>query len=360
MVVFSGIRTTAAREKAGRSHAAGKKESSRIRELERELVATREHLQSTIEELETSNEELKSTNEELQSANEEMQSTNEELETSREELQSVNEELVTVNSELQMKVEQISQINNDMNNLLTGTEIATIFLDNDLRIKRFTPAVTKIVCLIDSDIGRPIRDIAVNVADSDILQDMRLVLDTLVIREREIRLIEGGWYFMRIIPYRTSDNIIDGLVATFTDITLQKLAEETLRGSLNYVDNILETVREPLVVLSADLTVLSVNRSFYTVFRTLPGETVGKKLPDLGNGQWNIPLLLASLEGVLESHNDFDNLRVEHNFESIGRRVMLLNAREITQGKSDRKMILLAIEDITPGNGNRGDAADKN
>jgi two-component system CheB/CheR fusion protein len=192
----------------------------RIADLERELSAKEEYVQTAMEELETSNEELKSMNEELQSSNEELQSSNEELETSREELQSVNEELVTVNAELQQKIEELSQANNDMNNLLAGTGIGTVFVDHQLRIQRFTPAATQIISLIQTDVGRPISDIVSRLeADQDLVGDIQRVLDTLAIKEAEVRTANGRHYLMRIQPYRTVDNVIEGAVITFVDVS---------------------------------------------------------------------------------------------------------------------------------------------
>ncbi len=196
----------------------------RIKTLEQELQSTREYLQTTIEELETSNEELKSTNEELQSTNEELQSANEEMETSKEELQSTNEELETVNSELQHKVDELSRANNDLNNLLASTEIGTIFLDTKLCINRFTPSAAKVFNLIPTDIGRPISDITSNITDENFSKDAEEVLNTLNKREAEVKTREGAWYSMRMMPYRTVENVIDGVVITFTDITKIKLA----------------------------------------------------------------------------------------------------------------------------------------
>ena len=201
-----------------------------IAALERDLRIKSETLQTTIEELETSNEELKSTNEELQSTNEELQSTNEELETSKEELQSVNEELVTVNTELQQKMDGLSRANNDMNNLLAGTGIGMLFVDHQLRIQRFTPATTQIINLIQTDIGRPVSDLVSNLAGYDRLgKDVEAVLDNLIPREAEVQTRNGNWYLMRILPYRTVENVIEGAVLTFVDIGGQKRAEEELR-----------------------------------------------------------------------------------------------------------------------------------
>ena len=201
-----------------------------IAALQRELHAKEEYLQTANEELETSNEELKSSNEEMQSVNEELQSTNEELETSKEELQSINEELATVNTELQTKVADLSQANNDMNNLLAGTGIATIFVDHKLRILRFTPTATEIINLIQSDRGRPVGHIVSNLVGYDRLPaDAQGVLDTLVPKDVDVQTTAGRWYTMRIRPYRTLDNVIDGAVITFVDVTEIKRAQEALR-----------------------------------------------------------------------------------------------------------------------------------
>ena len=196
-----------------------------VSSLERELESNKETLQTTIEEMETSNEELKSTNEELQSVNEELQSANEELETSKEELQSTNEELVTVNTELQNKVDELSQANNDIINLLASTEIGTIFLDTNLCIKRFTPPMTKIFNLIQTDLGRPISDITTKIRYTDLKKDAIEVLKTLARRDVEVQDDDGKWYTMSTSPYRTTENVIDGIVMTFVDITKIKDAE---------------------------------------------------------------------------------------------------------------------------------------
>ena len=206
------------------------KSAARIKALQEELRAKEEYLQTANEELETSNEELKSSNEEMQSVNEELQSTNEELETSKEELQSVNEELATVNNELQTKVTDLSRLNNDMNNLLAGTGIATIFVDYQLRILRFTPTATGIINLIQSDVGRPVSHIVSNLKGYDrLIADVKAVLDNLIPKEVEVQTIEGNWYAMRIMPYRTTDNVIEGAVITFIDITEMKNISEALR-----------------------------------------------------------------------------------------------------------------------------------
>ena len=205
---------------------------ARIAALKQELLAKEEYLQTANEELETTNEELKSSNEEMQSVNEELQSTNEELETSKEELQSVNEELSTVNAELQNKVADLSRANNDMNNLLAGTGIATVFVDHQLHILRFTPTATKIINLILSDVGRPINHVVSNLPGYDrLVADVKIVLDSLIPKEVEVQTSTGAWYTMHIQPYRTLDNVIEGAVITFVDITETVQTREALRKS---------------------------------------------------------------------------------------------------------------------------------
>jgi two-component system CheB/CheR fusion protein len=204
--------------------------TDRVSDLQRELSHAKEVHQSTIEELETANEELKSTNEELQSTNEELQSANEELETAKEEMQSLNEELQTVNAELQGKVEELSRANDDMKNLLNGTDIATIFLDHELNIKRYTDQARKVIRLIPSDVGRPVGDLVSKLKYSGLADDALDVLHSLVFKEAEVQSEDGGWYLMRILPYRTTENVIDGLVVTFVDITkIKGLQNETRR-----------------------------------------------------------------------------------------------------------------------------------
>ena len=205
---------------------------TRLRALQRELQAKDEYLQATQEEMQTANEELRSSNEELQSTNEELQSTNEELETSKEELQSVNEELSTVNTELQSKVTDLSRVNNDMNNLLAGTGIGTVFVDQRLRIRRFTPAVTEFINLIPTDVGRPLGHIVSNFAGYDrLVADVQAVLDTLSPCDVEVQTRTGASYLLRIRPYRTSENVVEGAVITFTEATAVKVAQAALRES---------------------------------------------------------------------------------------------------------------------------------
>ncbi|MBU1249037.1 MAG: PAS domain-containing protein, partial [Proteobacteria bacterium] len=234
----------AAPDDSGEGHALCADSGARVEALKQELRVKEEYLQSTIEELETSNEELKSSNEEMQSLNEEAQSTNEELETSKEELQSINEELATVNNELQSKVADLSQANNDMRNLLAGTGIATVFVGHNLQILRFTPLATQIINLIPSDVGRPVAHTVSNLVGYDrMVADVQAVLDTLIPKELEVQTADGNWYSMRIRPYRTLENVIEGAVLTFSDITEMTKIRETLRKA-NELQRLAVVVRD--------------------------------------------------------------------------------------------------------------------
>ncbi len=320
-------------------------EQRHIEELEFELAYTKENLQSTIEEQYASNEELKCTNEEMQSTNEELQSTNEELETSKEELQSINEELVTVNSELQAKIMQLADMQNDMKNLLDNIHIGTLFLDQQLVIRRFTREATQIYRLVASDVGRSLSDIKSELEGDDLLHDALTVLDNLVPIEREVKIKKGNCYLARIQPYRTLENMIDGVVLTFTDITDRSLSLE-LQEAGQLAESIVNTVREPLLVLNGQLNAVTASRSFYQTFQVTSGETLGRPIYSLGNGQWDIPELRSLLEAVMTQRQVFDDYPVELDFPNIGQRKMLLNARQIIGQHGGAQLILLAMSEV--------------
>lgn len=324
-----------------------KKEAGRLRHLEQELQFTRESLRRTVEELEAANEELKSTNEELQSTNEELQSANEELETSKEEMQSLNEELQTVNAQLQSKVDALSEASEDMQNLLNSTAVATIFLDADLKIKRFTEETRELIKLIPSDAGRFIGDLASNLHYTGLVADAREVLRTLVFKEREIQTTGGSWRQLRISPYRTTDNVIDGLVITFVDINHVKRAEQAAQASRLYAENIVDTVREPLLILDHQLRVVSANHSFYRFFHTTPAQVEHLPLARIGRGQWNIPKLRQALGETLTRKTVLNDFVVKHKFPVIGQKTLVLNARRLQQSPELPELILLAMEDAT-------------
>jgi len=252
--------------------------------LEEELMNTRERLQATIEELEASNEELKSSNEELTSMNEELQSSNEELESSREELQSLNEELNTVNQELNYKIEEVTKVNSDLSNLLGSTKIATLFLDQGLTIKRFTPPITEFFNLLDLDVGRPIDDIAHKMDYDGLTNDIQGVIDTLVPFEKEVKSKSGKWFIMRITPYRTVNNMIDGTVITFVDVSLLKDIQQNLRSKTAELETLLRTVPDTYFRLNRKLEILD-----YKIGQgplpVLSGELFGQQLDRVLPGQ---------------------------------------------------------------------------
>jgi two-component system CheB/CheR fusion protein len=227
-----------------------------MEELEGELLEARKDLQSTVEDLEASNEELKATNEEITSINEELQSMNEELQTSKEELQSLNEELSTVNSQLERKVNELEEATNDLKNLLRSTDIATLFLDPELRIRMFTPRVSRLFDVLPGDVGRPLQHFQPKADDPDLLADARAVLESLVPREAEVRDHEGRWYVRRAVPYRTEDNRIDGVVLTFVDITAVKTAEDELAEINRDLERRVER-RTALLRLLQDVTAIA-------------------------------------------------------------------------------------------------------
>ena len=352
LVVFQDVVPPGAQKQTRIRPIAMEKQGHKASELERELLYTRETLQATIEEQQASNEELKSTNEELQSTNEELQSTNEELETSKEELQSVNEELVTVNSELQAKIGQLYQTENDMKNLLDSTNIGTIFLSNDLHIKRFTQSAVKVVNLIPSDVGRPLSDIVSKLNYKNIIGDVQHVLDTLVYKETEVATNDNKIYLMRIMPYRTLDNMIDGAVITFTDLSVARKASEELLD--------LEALRVPvaLLILDQDLKTVEANRFFCSHFGILKEDVLGKSIEALWSGNEYTHALTAALRDLIDNDTRVQDYRIEHTFPQAGHKRMLINALKILHGDKEKQLILLIIEEennarsgIRPGPG---------
>ena len=232
-----------------------------------------------------------------------------------------------------------------MKNLLDSTRIATLFLDNQLRIRRFTSEATKIINLIQSDVGRPVSHIVSNLEQDTLSRDAQEVLDSLVLKERAVRTKDGRWYLNRVIPYRTLDNVIDGVVITFTDITAQKTAE-SIQAARNLAEGIVETVGDPLIALDGSLRVVAANSAFYRLFQTVSDATVGQLFYDLGNGQWNIPRLRELLERILPQNSRVDNFIVEHDFPRIGRKKMTINALRIHREGIGAETILLTIKDI--------------
>lgn len=313
--------------------------------LEQELETTRGYLRSIIEEQQATNQDLRAANEEILSSNEELQSTNEELQTAKEEIQATNEELTTINDELYRRHAETMQVSNDFQNLLGSINIPILMLEGDLRIRRFTPTAAPLFNLIPTDIGRPFSDIKHNLNIPDLDLQAREVIQTLHLKTQEVQDQQGQWYDLRIRPYRTLDDRIDGVVIVLVEIDALKRQSEELKAAHDYAEAIIQTVRESLVILNADLRVIMANQPFYDTFQVSPGETEQVQIFELGNGQWNIPQLRSLLEEILPHNTQVENFQVDHEFEQIGRKTMLLNARQLSRANGEQ-LILLAIEDM--------------
>lgn len=312
-----------------------------LREMERELRGTRQRLQATIEELEGLNEELRSSNEELLSMNEELQTT-------KEETQSANEELKTVNAEVRSKIDELNQAHGDLQNLFRSNEVATIFLDRNLEIQRFTPAATALFRLRDSDVGRPIGEIVSRFAAAgDLSADIGRVLDSLEPHETEVHALEGDrWFTLRVFPYRTVDDVIAGAVLTFTDVTDLKRIELQLRLQQGYAEAIVESVPEPIVVLDGELRLLSASPSFFERFGFDEEQARGEKLGRLDGPTWD----MAELHRLLSKGRPGDSVQFEVELDSArhDRAQFVAHARRIADpGGSSNHHILLYLTDVT-------------
>jgi two-component system CheB/CheR fusion protein len=323
----------------------GRSPEDRAGPLASELAATQQHLKSVISEYEASTEELKALNEEVQSSNEELQSINEELETSKEELQSTNEELNTMNDELRSRNEEISQSNNDLLNVLSGVEIPILLIGSKLQIRRFNASAAEALNLIEGDIGRPVSDIRPNINVPDLDRMILGVIDSLKVTTQEIQDRQGRWYSMAIRPYKTTDNRIDGAIVTLENVNDLKLAMLRVEESRDYAEAIVETVREPLIVLTKDLLVVTANQAYYKAFKAMPDAIENKYIFDLQDSIWNIPELRKLLQDTIRENEAFSDFEVAYEAPGNGRRMMLLNARRIVRKESE--LILLAIEDVT-------------
>ena len=309
---------------------------SKRRGIGLELAYAQQRLDRTNAELQVSNEEFKASNEELQSANEELQSTNEELETTKEELQSLNEELITVNGQLQNKFEEAASANDDLKNLVNSTEVATIFLDGELRIKRFTPDAARVSQVIATDIGRPFSDIASTVRYTGLLDDARTVLNSLVFTEREVQGEDGRWYLLRIMPYRTSKNLIDGIVLTYLEITAYKQA--TCRA-----ESIVDGVPTPLLVLDTDLRVVRANRSFYQLFARERRDVERQPLDRILECRFNHPALRSALEERFVDETGEDSIEVELESLPVGDGRWRASVNRIKPDDGEAPLMLLTL-----------------
>ncbi len=319
----------------------------RIAEMEQELTEAHKQLQSALEEHEAASEELQASNEEGQSANEELQSLNEELQTSKEELESANEELVTVNEELASRNSELNRVNGDLRNLQLAAHLPIVLLARDLTIRSFSAEAEKHFSLRSTDIGRPIGNIRHDVLVPDLEEFVAGVIDSVSAREREVQDKRGQWYSLRVLPYLTLNNKVDGAVVVLLDISTLKRTEALIAAARDLAESTIDTVREPLLVLDAALHVESANRAFYRAFGVEPRETIGRVFFELGGGQWDLPALRKLLVEVLPTSNVIEDFAVNHEFKEIGDRSLLLNARRIEDYGRKTQRILLAIEDIT-------------
>src|SRR5258707_5388286 len=291
-----------------------KPKNARVSQLEQELAATREHLQTLIEEQESINEELRSANEEIQSSNEELQSTNEELETAKEELQSTNEELITLNEELKSGNVELSELNNDLTNLLRSVNIPIVMVDRNLRIRRFTPVAQRTLKLIAADVGRVITDLRADVEIPKLEELVHEVMETLSSKEIEIQDRNGHWYRLQIRPYETTDNKITGAVMNLFRINSSKRENDQSKRMISYAEAFVETVRNSVLVLDSKLKVEKATSFFYEKFQLTPGETEGLSIYEIGDGQWNIPAVRTLLEEILPQNSKVQDFEIDHEF----------------------------------------------
>ncbi len=317
-----------------------------VQQLEDELAATRGELRSTIAQLESSSEEFRASTEEVMSINEELRSTNEELETSKEELQSLNEELHTVNDQLATKLGELESKNSDLENLQAATDIATICLDTELRLRWLTPSAASVIRLKRADVGRPISDFAHDFARDDLVAAAETVLRKLTLTEDEVACNDGRVFLRRVTPYRT-DNRIGGVVITFIDVSQRKRDQQAVYDAKELAEKIIDTVGHPMLVLDSSYKVQRVNAAYLDIFGMEHIEVLHRGLIELNAGVFNIPELLAALARVLRDRRAFDGVEITATFERLGQRTMLLSAQPI----NDLQLILLVIEDITERKG---------
>ncbi len=313
------------------------------RDLRAQLDLARERMHSIIEEYESGQEEMKVANEELQSSNEELRSTLEELETSREELQSINEELSTVNQENRIKVDELNHLTADLQNLMSATDVPALFLDRQLRVVRFTPRVSELFNVRDTDRGRAVSDITHRLDYPSFIGDARQVLEGRLAIEREVQDSAARWFMVRILPYQSSGDQIGGVVATFIDVTTQKRSVQEVLQAKQHAEDVVDTVDVPLMILTPQLRVKSANEAYYRHFRAEPEQAEGRLLFTLGNGQWDLPQLRALVEDILPGDSSFTDFEVSNHFEALGNRVILLSGRRLAHSDN----ILLAFHDIT-------------
>lgn len=339
----SGAPSSRALEMPG-PHLTADEKDRLVAQLRQDLNSTRFHLQSLVEERDVRNQELVSANEEIQSANEELQSTNEELETTKEELQSANEELQTVNDELQQRNSVLTQTGNDLTNLLNSVNIPLLMLSNDLQIRQFTPPMQRLLNVRPSDIGRSIGEIRLQLSVEDIQPLLNEVLETLGTRELEVQDREGRWHLMRVRPYRTSENKIEGLVLVLVDIDQLRRSQQGLMDARDFAASVVEAVPVPIVVLTPDLSIRTANTAFRVLTQMKDKELEARSLPDLAAYLWDLQGIGPKLTALL-GEEPGTLLEFERETAAPRRKSLLIAAQALPA--EGRRVLLLMIEDIT-------------
>jgi two-component system CheB/CheR fusion protein len=351
LVLFRPAAAGAAPEK---SPAKGKRKGSarpsaataEVEQLRQDLQTTRNYLQAVIERHEASNQELRAANEEVQSSNEELQSTNEELETAKEELQSTNEELTTLNEELHSRHLELVQLNNDLNNLINSVHIPIIILAQDMRIRRFTPMTEKVLNLIPGDVGRPLTDLNFPLKVSNLHALMTEVVETFVVKELEVQDQHGHWFSLRLRPYRTAENKIDGVVLALIDIDPLKRTNAALEETRDLAEAVIESGREPLAALDAKLQVVKANRAFYRLFQTTREQTEGRSFFEAVNDPEKLSVLRTQLEGILPTRSSLTNHEVQIDLPGSGPTQLVINVHQVTSDARSYPLILLSLRPI--------------
>jgi two-component system CheB/CheR fusion protein len=350
-------RVTAAPVATRQSARSKRQETQRIAELEADLAETRDYLQSVQEQHDGSNEELQAANEEVQSANEELQSVNEELETSKEELESANEELITVNEEMSYRNVELGRLNNDLINLQASTGLGIVLVGRDLAVRRFSPQAQQQFELLPTDVGRPIGHLRHTFAvgdDSDEKKEFinieKVVADVItsgVEREVTVRDAGGRWFSLRVRPYLTEDNRVDGATIVLLSIDATKRSEAAALAARLFAENTLATIREPLLVLDRSLRVEAANRAFYRAFSLAPTTTLGQSLFSLGDWRWDATHVRTLLNEALSSAEAMEDVAITHAIGSAPPRQYLLNARRVEDAEQAGDRLLLAFDDVT-------------
>ncbi len=341
----NGVSPSPARPGRKRVRGESKSGPAEVERLRRELILTSQRLQAIIDERDAANQDLTAASEEIQSSNEELQSINEELETSKEELQSSIEELNTINEEMENRNRELSRLSDDLANILTSASMPILMIDRDLCIKRLTTSAERFLNFRPSDIGRPMGDIRTPLSMEDLEPMVRRVLETLNPEEMELQDRHGRWHMLRVRPYRTTDNRIDGAVLVLVDIDQERRAHIAAEAARQFAESVVQSVQTPYLVLSSNLQVRMANRAFLHSYRLQPADVENRFLHEISDARWNLPGLRAALERLSADQGSVDALEFEQEFPELGRRTVLITARPVQP--DGEHQILLAVEDVT-------------